>query len=231
MSPQVKKPLYFKTAKGTELPLMELQGKPYLQVAHRILWFREDHPDWVIECTFEFRYNDVTKNLSYILAKATICDETGKVRSTSHRIETKVDDLEKAETGAIGRALGFLGYGTQFATDIMEEGVKLADAPIEPAKQVINHAPVKTLQPQVEDASPVHSTKAGSFSKINKVYSLAKQASWKEADLNMVLRTGFNVDSVNKLNDNQYNQLLNIFKQGKTVQAALATPVEVSGKQ
>lgn len=33
---------------GTELPLMDIKGKPYLQVAHRLVWFRKDHPTWTI---------------------------------------------------------------------------------------------------------------------------------------------------------------------------------------
>ena len=26
--------------------MMKLKGKDYLQVAWRLVWFREDHPDW-----------------------------------------------------------------------------------------------------------------------------------------------------------------------------------------
>ena len=39
----------FKTPKGTELPLLDLRGKDYLMVAHRLVWFREEHSDWTIE--------------------------------------------------------------------------------------------------------------------------------------------------------------------------------------
>jgi hypothetical protein len=38
------------------------------------------------------------------------------------------DYLEKSETGAVGRALAFCGYGTQFAPEL-EESNRLADAP------------------------------------------------------------------------------------------------------
>ena len=41
-----------KTTKGTELPTIDLHGKPYLQVAHRIVWFREERPDWRIKTEF-----------------------------------------------------------------------------------------------------------------------------------------------------------------------------------
>jgi len=36
---------------------------------------------------------------------------------------------EKAETGAIGRALAALGYGTQFAPEL-DEGHRIVDSPV-----------------------------------------------------------------------------------------------------
>ena len=37
------------TPKGTKLQLIDLRGKMYLPVQQRVLWFREEHPDWTIE--------------------------------------------------------------------------------------------------------------------------------------------------------------------------------------
>lgn len=115
----------FKTPKGTELPLMDIKGKPYLSVQHRIMWFREDHPDWCIETNIIYYDPDHT------IASALIKDSAGRILATGHKREDKqgfADHYEKAESGAIGRALGFLGYGTAFALDL-EEGQRLADAP------------------------------------------------------------------------------------------------------
>ena len=39
------------------------------------------------------------------------------------------DYIEKAETGAIGRALAGLGYGTQFAPELDEEN-RIVDSPV-----------------------------------------------------------------------------------------------------
>lgn len=39
----------YRTSKGTELPLLNLRGKQYFEVKFRLVWFREDHPDWSIE--------------------------------------------------------------------------------------------------------------------------------------------------------------------------------------
>jgi hypothetical protein len=115
----------FKTEKGTSLPLMDIKGKDYLQVAHRLVWFREEHPDWGIKTDIIKTDQDET------VAQATITDYMGKVLATGHKRENVLgfaDHLEKAETGAVGRALAMCGYGTQFAPEL-EEGERLADAP------------------------------------------------------------------------------------------------------
>jgi hypothetical protein len=116
----------FKTPKGTELPLLDLRGKDYLQVAHRIRWFREERGEWGIE-------TELKCEKDYAIARAIVRDISGRIISTATKYEDKQgfgDFIEKAETGAIGRALAFCGYGTQF-TPGLDEGERLADAPLE----------------------------------------------------------------------------------------------------
>ena len=118
----------FKTAKGTELPLMSLKGKDYLEVKWRLVWFREEKPSWGIETEFVV----ITEDSS--TAKAIIKDESGRIIATSHKTENSQgfgDFLEKSETGAIGRALALIGYGTQFA-DELDEGERIVDSPVAP---------------------------------------------------------------------------------------------------
>jgi len=117
----------FKTPAGTVLPLMNIKGKDYLQVAHRIVWFRETFPEWGIETHL------VQLGQDHCLAQATIRDQAGKVVATAHKFEDRKgfpDFIEKAETGALGRALALCGFGTQFCADELEEGKRLADSPI-----------------------------------------------------------------------------------------------------
>lgn len=124
----------FKTPKGTELMLLMLRGKEYLEVKYRLVWFREDHPDFSIETEL------VTKEEDKTVAKATIRDDKGRIVAQAHKSETTdgfADHLEKAETGAIGRALALLGYGTQFCADELEEGERIVDAPAEPARKTV----------------------------------------------------------------------------------------------
>ena len=82
--------------------MMQLKGKDYLQVAWRLVWFREDHPDWGLnaEC--------LEHDEDHAIFKATITDENGVQKSSGHGSESKKDFgdyLEKAETKAVGEKL------------------------------------------------------------------------------------------------------------------------------
>lgn len=120
---------HFTTPKGTELPILNLKGKEYLQVAQRLVWFREEYPLWGIETEFLGIHSTAAT------AKATIRDAQGRIIATSHKCETAEgfpDFIEKSETGAIGRALALIGFGTQFCADELDEGERLADSPSPP---------------------------------------------------------------------------------------------------
>lgn len=120
-----------KTPAGTILPLLNLKGKPYLQVAHRLVWFREEHPDWGIQTKLEIDFKE-----QRCIAHAEILNSEGRVIASAHKVEDAKgfpDFSEKSETGAIGRALALCGYGTQFAPEIDEEN-RLVDSPTTPAK-------------------------------------------------------------------------------------------------
>lgn len=115
---------------------MDLKGKKYLQVMWRLVWFREDHPDWCINT--ELVSHDPEKGTAVF--KAEIMEpKTEHAVSTGYGSESVKDFrdyLEKAETKAIGRALAILGYGTQFAPEF-DEGERLADSPVQMGKASI----------------------------------------------------------------------------------------------
>ena len=119
----------YRTTKGTELPLLNLRDKEYLEVKYRLVWFREDHPDWRTQT--EIISHD--KDNSLVCAK--IFDSSCNLMSMAHKTEDRrgfPDHLEKCETSAIGRALALVGYGTQFCADELDEGERIVDSPVEP---------------------------------------------------------------------------------------------------
>lgn len=119
----MKLPKKRKNAKGQ----WETVYADYLEVKWRIVWFREDKPNWAIDAT------PVKLDESIAIFKAEVKDEEGRTVSVGHGSENKqsfTDYIEKAETRAIGRALAVLGYGTQFAPELDEEE-HIADAPVE----------------------------------------------------------------------------------------------------
>ena len=104
----------------------------YLPVAARIAWFRKDHAYWTIITKVE-KWGDKA-----IVMKAIIKDVTGQIIAMARKKETEIgfpDYIEKAETGAIGRALAMCGYGTLQAPEFDEQD-RLADAPVENVKTV-----------------------------------------------------------------------------------------------
>ena len=103
--------------------LIKVQGgRYYLPVSARLVWFRDEHPDWRVET--EPLELDVERGIA--IFRARVMDEQGNVLATGTKMETRegfADFIEKAETGAIGRALAVAGFGTQFAPELSEGGV------------------------------------------------------------------------------------------------------------
>ena len=125
-------------------------GKHYLPSAFRVLWFRLDHPDWsiiteLIEGGFEAGWATV---------RASVLADDGRVIATGMKTESKGDFpagwVEKAETGAVGRALAMAGYGTQFAPELYEEDETPRSvstrAPSRPQSQPVRRTPTTRLK-------------------------------------------------------------------------------------
>jgi hypothetical protein len=142
----------FKTGRGTELQLLNLKGKDYLPVAQRLVWFREEKPLWGIETSF------LALEADFAIAKAEVKDENGRVIASAHKREDAKhfpDFMEKAETGAIGRALAEVGYGTQFAPELDEED-RIVDSP-QPARRptLASSRPAEAAAP-ARASAPAH---------------------------------------------------------------------------
>jgi hypothetical protein len=115
--------------------LLKVQGgKLYLPAAYRIVWFRDECPDWGVATEI----TEGGQEAGFATAKATIYNPEGRVIATGHKTETRQDFpagwVEKAETGAVARALALVGFGTQFSPELDEESY--SDSPV-------SHQPVR----------------------------------------------------------------------------------------
>jgi hypothetical protein len=123
----LKLPKYKKVTLPNGQVRFEKSEVDYLPVAARIAWFRKENPYWSIITEVEQLGNKA------VVMKATIKDMLGSVIATARKKETEIgfpDYIEKAETGAIGRALAMCGYGTLQAPEF-DEQERLADTPVE----------------------------------------------------------------------------------------------------
>ena len=126
----------------------------YLETKYRLVWLREQHPD--AQITTEILQLDLDREVSaevsewddnlrksvkvtkhgkgLVIMKATVKLANGAI-GTGTKVENAAafgDFLEKAESGAIGRALASLGYGTQFCEGESEaDSGRIVDAPVE----------------------------------------------------------------------------------------------------
>ncbi len=105
--------------------LIQLKGKDYLPVAARLVWLNEEAERFTIR-TEILRLEDTH---AVVQATVTVSGKDEKVVKTATALKREdkthfQDFLEKAETGAVGRALGMLGYGTQFAPEFDETNDK-----------------------------------------------------------------------------------------------------------
>lgn len=136
--------------------LMDLKGKSYLQVMWRLVWFREDKPDWCIDTKLE----QLTDNHAVFSAK--IFDGDGIQKSAgygSESVKDFKDFIEKAETKAVGRALAMLGYGTQFAPE-MDEGERIVDSPVAKTEMKFVCADCgEVIKPWIKDGKTIMSVR------------------------------------------------------------------------
>lgn len=96
---------------NAEIKKTNIKGKQYAEVSERVLAFRKLNPNGrIVTEIIDKTENDVT-------IKAMVYDEDRKELATGYASEVKkglvnsISMLENCETSAIGRALGFCGFG------------------------------------------------------------------------------------------------------------------------
>lgn len=104
------------------LKATDIKGKGYVEVNQRIKAFRQVYPVGSITTEILSLENGV------VMMKATVLDDTGKTLATGLAYEkesssfiNKTSFIENCETSAIGRALGFCGFGIDSSVASAEE--------------------------------------------------------------------------------------------------------------
>ena len=140
--------------------LTNIKGKEYLEVKWRLVWFRQDRPldsGWGIRTIPEIATEERA------VYRAQIVSPEGVVIAEGTKSETQdgfPDFVEKAETGAIGRALAICGYGTQFCGGELDERERIVDSPVDrkptsaPQKKR-KRKPKQKAQPQQASSEPL----------------------------------------------------------------------------
>jgi len=142
----------------------------YLPVQWRLVWFRAAFPEGAIETELlqldldreteeevsvwdaeKRKYQKVIKRANgFALFRAIVKDNQGGIATgtKSEKAASFPDFIEKAETGAIGRALAALGYGTQFTGDEWDEAHRIVDSPVDSGNDQPSSQPQKQRTPQ-----------------------------------------------------------------------------------
>ena len=124
-------------------------GKEYVEVHTRVNYFRsaEEYKGWGENCDI------IEKTDKSILMKATITNPDGHVVATGHAYEDKDasrinqrNHVENCETSAVGRALGFLGIGSDGRIASYEEVVNAkANEKEDEIKEVLTDEPKESF--------------------------------------------------------------------------------------
>ncbi|AGW43703.1 hypothetical protein phiLdb_00026 [Lactobacillus phage phiLdb] len=100
----------------------DIKGKGYIEVNQRIKAFRQVYPTGTISTDIVSLENGV------VMMKTTVLDDNGKTLATGLAYEkesssfiNKTSFIENCETSAIGRALGFCGFGIDSSVASAEE--------------------------------------------------------------------------------------------------------------
>jgi len=132
---------------NADIKTTNIKGKEYAEVPERVTAFRKVCPNGAIETEYTLAGN-------VCICKATIRDDERRILATGIAYEkegsnyiNKTSYIENAETSAVGRALGFAGFGIAASiasADEVRHAIELQDAD-KKKKQKITDIEAKSL--------------------------------------------------------------------------------------
>src|SRR5579871_6912735 len=158
--------------------LMQIKNRggnsDYLPVQWRLVWFNEQCPDGKITIVEKIidpdrevekevmQWNNDTRRSEKVVKRARgwayfhvrVEDGKGKVgEAVKSECAVDFDDyIEKADTGATGRALAKIGYGTQFTPEFDEQH-RIVDAPVDRSTSNQAQAALRQNNAQTSESS------------------------------------------------------------------------------
>lgn len=138
--------------------LQRIQGKDYLPVRWRLVWFHQDTGPRAGYVTVELEHDRQAgfakfftiawdgseETWRHVKINGTEIDVCGRV-ATGEGSETRADFndyYEKAATKSLGRALAGLSFGTQFAPEL-DEKHRVVDSPTERSGRPVSSSPAR----------------------------------------------------------------------------------------
>ena len=193
--------------------IIKLKGKDYIEVKWRLVWLRNEHPDASI-VTEMLRYDDREAVFHALVSIP------GGGTGSGHGSETPADFgdyCEKAETKAIGRALGALGYGTQFVDEHeMGEGAarRVVDSPVQ--RPVQRPAAQPTPGPMPEPPSEAPGSLLATGDQLATITSQIRARQWTAGQVKRTLFGLYGVNDVAALTASNANRFSDFLEVGGT---------------
>ena len=122
----------------SNLPTIDIKGKPYVMVKDRIVWFWEHFPDYGLTCQILSETDDSVTIKALIVDPNNMIVSDGLAHETKEGFINQTSMYEVCETSAKGRALGNFGIGCNESIATAEEmTVKIKKQESLPAKEKV----------------------------------------------------------------------------------------------
>lgn len=179
---------------NSEIKMTPIKNKEYAEVPQRVQAFRKLFPNGTIMTELLSNENGVC------VFRAAVFDEADNLLASGHAYEKEGSNfinqtsyIENCETSAVGRALGFLGIGSEESMASFEE---------------VSNAKLNQKTKEAEKAVELYNDKPVTPKMVKEINDELERTG-KGLEPTLAL---FGVDNITKLNQRQYKQIIDNLK-------------------